>query len=94
MRIGVFNTSRVVYWVWTAKCKAARNAKDVWPNGNYEVRTAKCAKKWGGEPRSTKYEVCNAVESGAENRGVRNKKCATRWRVGRRTAKYEVRSAD
>ena len=61
MRIGVFRTARVVDWMWTAKCKPARNAKDVWPDGNHEVRTAKCelqsaqhGRKWGGEPRSTK----------------------------------------
>ena len=43
MRIGIYKTARVVDWMWTAKCKAARNAKDVWPDGNHEVRTAKWA---------------------------------------------------
>ena len=43
MRIGVFKTARVVDLMWTAKCKPARNTKDVWTYGNHEVRTAKCA---------------------------------------------------
>ena len=65
MLIRVFKTARFVDWMWTAKFKPARNAKDVWPDGNNEVRNAKCelqsaqySRKWGGEPRSTKYRKC------------------------------------
>ena len=69
MRIGVFKTARVVDCMWTVKCKPACNAKDVWPDGNTEVRTAKC------EPRSANCKVRDTVESRAENREVQSTKC-------------------
>ena len=57
MRIGVFKTARVVDRMWTAKCKPTRNVKDVWPDGNHEVRTAKCVTRQKVGWRTVKYEV-------------------------------------
>ena len=72
---------RVVDWMWTAKFKPAREAKNVWTG------TTKC------EPRSANREVRNAVESWAENREVRSTKYKVRIEKQMRT-KCERRSAN